>query len=696
MRCSAVLWVSVLSFTFALSAHAQSPAASRTPTIDQSLETFSVSSPKISPDGKRVIYEQSRTNWDTNAFDTELWIADVMSGARHLLSLRGSSSSDAAWSPDGRWIAFLSDRPGSLKDSPAGKRQLYVMPADGGEAQQITKMEDGVNSFEWSPDSKHIAIAAQGPETKAMKDRKESFGDYKVIHADYQMVHLWLIDVPVPDQAGHFPKLEDPKLLTKGDDFSVSNGFSFSPDGGRIAFSAQRDPDHISGFSADIYVATIADSAVKKIVDTPGPDRNPHWSPDGKQIAYETSGGSKYFFYTNSRIAVVPGEGGTPQVLTSAFDEDTDLLRWAPEGIYFSALQRTTSSLFLVDPQSKAVKQIAMQGSTITNGFSFTGDFKQVAYRGTGPNQYGEIYTAQLSTPAPAQLTHAGDQLSGFTLGHREVIHWKSGDGAEIEGVLIKPADFDTRKKYPLLVVIHGGPTGIDMPSISADRYYPMERFVARGALVLRPNYRGSAGYGEAFRSLNVRNLGVGDYADVISGVDFLIAQGFVDKDRVGAMGWSEGGYISAFISASSDRFRAVSVGAGISDWMTYYVNTDITPFTPQYLHANPWEDAAIYEKTSPIHYIEKAKTPTLIQHGSADKRVPIANAYELRQALEDRGVPVKMVVYDGFGHPINKPKQQRAVMEENENWFNHYIWGDPLPAALTPVVSAPEKKDKP
>jgi dipeptidyl aminopeptidase/acylaminoacyl peptidase len=188
----------------------------------------------------------------------------------------------------------------------------------------------------------------------------------------------------------------------------------------------------------------------------------------------------------------------------------------------------------------------------------------------------------------------------------------------------------------------------------------------------------------------------VGDYADVISGVDSLIAQGFVDKDRVGAMGWSEGGYISAFITASSDRFKAVSVGAGISDWMTYYVNTDITPFTPQYLHANPWEDAAIYEKTSPIHYIDKAKTPTLIQHGSADRRVPIANAYELRQALEDRGVPVKMVVYDGFGHPINKPKQQRAVMEENENWFNHYIWGDPLAPALTPIVSAPEKKDKP
>jgi len=247
--------------------------------------------------------------------------------------------------------------------------------------------------------------------------------------------------------------------------------------------------------------------------------------------------------------------------------------------------------------------------------------------------------------------------------------------------------------KYPLLVIIHGGPTGLDTPVLAPDRYYPAERFLARGALVLRPNYRGSAGYGGKFRALNVRNLGVGDYADVISGVDSLIAKGMVDPKRVGAMGWSEGGYISAFITASSDRFVAVSVGAGISDWATYYYNTDITPFTRQYLDATPQSDPEIYKKTSPINYISHARTPTLIQQGSVDRRVPVANSFELRQALEDRGVPVKMVLYEGFGHPITKPKQQRAVMEENELWFNHYIWGDPLPADLTPVAKAKEDK---
>jgi len=673
----------------------QTPVPTRTPTIDQSLEMQSVGSPMISPDGNRVIYEQTRTNWENNAFETDLWLADAATGERHRLTVAAKSSSDAAWSPDGKWIAFLSDRPAPMKDSPADKRQVYVMPADGGEAQQLTKMEKGVNSFEWAPDSARIAIAAAAPDTKAMKDRKESFGEYHVLHADYEMAHLWLVDLPKTDAAGRTAAAGEPKLLTAGDSFSVG-GFAFSPDGTRIAFSAQRDPDLISSFSADIYTVAVADGAVKKIVDTPGPDSDPQWSPDGTQIAYVTANGSKYFFYADTRIAVVASDGGTPRVLTAAFDEDAGLLRWAPEGIYFSALQKTASSLFLLDPKTAEVKQIEMPGTEIAGQFSFSKDFTHVAWRGAGANQYAEIYAAALPATSPVKLTHAGEQLSGFDLAKREVIHWKSGDGTVIEGILYKPADFDPAKKYPLLVVIHGGPTGIDMPAMNADRYYPIERFLAKGALVLRPNYRGSAGYGEKFRSLNVRNLGVGDYADVITGVDYLIAQGFVDKDRVGSMGWSEGGYISAFITASSDRFKAVSVGAGISDWMTYYANTDITPFAPQYLHATPWDDPEIYRKTSPISYIAKAKTPTLIQHGGADRRVPIANGFELRQALEDHGVPVKMVVYDGFGHPINKPKQQRAVMEENENWFDHYIWGDPLAPSLTPTPAPADKAAKP
>jgi dipeptidyl aminopeptidase/acylaminoacyl peptidase len=663
---------------------AQGPV-SRTPTIDQSLEMKSAFNPRISPDGRRVAYELQSTNWEDNSFDRNLWIADIASGEVRQLTSAKKSSANAAWSRDGRWIAFLSDRPAQISGSPADKKQLYVISADGGEAQQLTKSENDIGSFDWAPDSRRIAFAAPDPEPKTLKDRKEKYGEYSVVHADYQMAHLWTIDLP----DGTTNTVPEAKRLTEGDAFSVGS-FAWSPDGTRIAFSAQKDADLISSFSNDIYVVTISDKAVKKIVDTPGPDTNPRWSPDGKRIAYQTAAGSKYFYYTNGRIAAVPAEGGTPEVVTAAFDENPDLLDWGPDGIYFEAVEKTYAHAFRVNPETKVVERLDTPDHAVAFGFSFARDFRHAAFRAAMENEFGEIYAAGVAPWKAKRLTSLGDQLKPFKLAHREVISWTSADGTKIEGVLYTPSDFDAKKKYPLLVVIHGGPTGVDQPIVNADRYYPIERFVAKGALVLRPNYRGSAGYGEKFRSLNVRNLGVGDYADVISGVDALIAKGYVDKDRVGSMGWSQGGYISAFITASSDRFKAVSVGAGISDWMTYYVNTDITPFTRQYLHGTPWDDPEIYRKTSPISYIAKAKTPTLIQHGENDRRVPIPNAYELRQALEDRGVPVKMVVYKGFGHGITKPKQQRAVMEENEKWFAHYIWGEkPAPPA------APEKKEK-
>jgi dipeptidyl aminopeptidase/acylaminoacyl peptidase len=664
---------------------AQAPA-STVPTIDQSLEWQSAFNPKISPDGKRVVYEVQKTNWEENAFERNLWIGDIVSGETHALTTAKKSSTNPAWSPDGRWIAFLSDRPGQIAGTAEGKKQLYVISADGGEAQQLTKVENDVSDFDWAPDSKRIAFTMSDPETKAIKDRKEKYGEYSVVHGDYQMTHLWIIEIPGTSVAG-----AEPKRLTEGDKFSVGD-FSWSPDGTRIAFSAQKDPDLISGDTADLYILNVNNKAVKKIVSTPGPDRNPHWSPDGKKIAFETAAGSQYFFYANGRIGVVGADGGAVQILTEAFDEDPGLVGWGPDGIYFGAVQKTAVQLFRLNPATGAVEKLSAPENMVASGFSFSKDYKTVAYRAALENQYAEIYTTSLTPWQGKKLTAMGEQLKGFKLAHREVVSWKSTDGTTIEGVLYTPPNFGATKRYPLLAVIHGGPTGVDQPVVNADRYYPIERFVAKGALVLRPNYRGSAGYGEKFRSLNVRNLGIGDYADVISGVDSLIAKGFVDKDRVGAMGWSQGGYISAYITTFSDRFKAVSVGAGISDWSTYYVNTDITPFTRQYLHATPWDDPEIYWKTSPISNIAKARTPTLIQHGENDKRVPIPNAYELRQALEDRGVPVKMVVYKGFGHGITKPKQQRAVMEENEKWFSQYIWGE---KSEEPKPTEPKKDEK-
>jgi dipeptidyl aminopeptidase/acylaminoacyl peptidase len=425
---------------------------------------------------------------------------------------------------------------------------------------------------------------------------------------------------------------------------------------------------------------------VRPLVTQDGPDTSPTWSPDGKQIAFETAMAQPFFYYVNSVIAVIPASGGTIQPISNAFDEDPNIIRWTPSGIFFSASQRTSSYLFSIDPATKAVKKYAPAEQWIGSGFSLTKDAHTTAFTASDPTHIAEVYVAPLDSlrslgAGPLKkLTDMNAQVAGWANGTLEVISWKSQDGTPIEGVLHKPVNFEPGKKYPLLVVIHGGPTGVSRPvPFSSTGIYPIDIWTAKGALVLEPNYRGSAGYGEKFRSLNVRNLGVGDAWDVLSGIDSLVNKGMVDPNRVGAMGWSQGGYISAYLTThDSARFKAVSVGAGISDWMTYYVNTDITPFTRQYLHATPWDDAEIYAKTSPITYIKGAKAPTLIQHGATDQRVPPPNAFELYRGLQDVGVPSKLIIYKGFegvGHGPSKPKSNRAVMQHNLDWFDQYIF---------------------
>lgn len=658
---------------------ARAQAPEHAPTFKQSLSFQRASNPRISPDGQYVAYQVGEANWDEDSFETEIWIAEVESGRRYQLTNAPKSSRSPEWSPDSTQLAFLSDR--------AGKAQIYLISPSGGEARKLTDVKTGVNSLEWSPDSRRIAFTAADPESKERKKRKETYGAVVEVDADYTYTHLWVIEVP--EAAG--AQSSEPERLTEGREFVV-RGFSWSPDSQRIAFAAPQDPNFSNFGTADLYVVGLADKKVEKLVDTFGPDFNPVWSPNGKQIAYETANGEDFFFYTNSEVAIVPAGGGSPRVLTGSFDEDVRLAAWGPQGIYFSALQKTAAHLFRLDPATKTIEQLTSPAETYYSSFTFSRDHTRMAFRLAAPNQFVEVAVSGTARFEPKRLTTLGDQVKEFTTATREVISWQSADGTTIEGVLLKPADFAPSKKYPLLVRIHGGPTGVDRPYVLPDRAYPLEQFAAKGAVILLPNYRGSAGYGEAFRSLNVRNLGVGDYWDVISGVDHLIEQGFVDPERVGAMGWSQGGYISAFITTYSDRFKAVSVGAGISDWMTYYVNTDIHPFTRQYLKATPWEDPEIYRKTSPISYVNSAQTPTLIQHGERDQRVPIPNAYELYQALQDRSVPVKMYVFPGFGHGIGKPKEARAVLKQNYDWFAKWIWGEePKPEEDAESEKTPE-----
>ncbi|MEO7455619.1 MAG: S9 family peptidase [Gemmatimonadaceae bacterium] len=643
-----------------------SAQAQRAPTVDDLLNLRTAGAAQLSPDGKRVAYTVSQADWTADNFVSQVYLVSADGGEPVQLTRGDKSSGQVRWSPDGQWISFASSRVDN-------KSQVFVIRPDGGEALQLTKAENGVQAYDWSRDGRTIAFTAIEPSV-AMKDRKASYGDFEVVRRDYQHSHLFTFDV-----ASAMQSQATGRQRTRGADYTV-NGFDWSPDGSRIAFAAQMNPDLVQGSTSDIYVVSLTTDVVTKVVTQPGPDGGPVWSPDGQWIAFNTKMAKPPYFITNSRVAVVSSSGGAIRSVTDAFDEDPNILAWKADGIWFGGSAKTASHIFRVDPQSSRITRVSSPDEAIFQGGSLNADGSRIAFLSSGPASLAEVSVSPTGGWAPRALTHMTDQAKQFRLGTREVISWKSKDGAEIEGVLIKPANFDASRKYPLLVRIHGGPTGIDRPVLLADRtYYPLDIWVDRGALALEVNYRGSAGYGEKFRMLNMKNLGIGDAWDVLAGVDHLIAKGWVDPARVASMGWSQGGYISAFLTTSTTRFAAISVGAGISDWSTYYYNTDITPFTIEYLGADPVSDPEVYRKTSPITYVKNAKTPTLIQHGDQDRRVPVANAFELRQALENQHVPVEMILYKGFGHPVNKPKAQRAVMSHNLAWFNHYLWGDPL-----------------
>lgn len=617
------------------------------------LKINAVSAPRISPDGSRVAYTVAETKmekdkeWKTV---TQVWVVPT-SGGKAMQYTRGEKSATAPeWSPDGTMIGFLSDRE---KD---GERQVWMMMADGGEAWAVTSHKGGVTGFRFSPDGKRLILTAVDQPSKDEEDRKKVKDDTMVIDRDIKMTHLWLFDLD---------KKED-KRLTEGD-YTVSDP-QWSPNGTSIKYTTRPTPKADDADLDNIWILTIASGEKKKITGDQGSSQNARWSPDGKWIAYN---GSERGTVSIDFLYVMPADGGPPRQLTTKFDLSTGTPVWSRDGkkIYFSANRLEEIELFTADVATGKVEQVSRFGGSI--GITeFSRDGKTFVGTMSSAKQPTELYLLSSNFALPKILTGHNAWLKDYALADSSVVAWKSKDGTEIEGVLTKPVGYQSGK-VPFLLNPHGGPTGASLINWNGT----VQVLAANGFAVLQPNFRGSTGKDLAFAQANKNTWGKGDYEDCMTGVDAMIANGIADPDRLGAFGWSYGGYMTFWILTQTDRFKAVSPGAGLTNIYSMYSQNDIQRYLRWfYSDKSPWDAQELYWDRSPMKYVNNVKTPTMIMHGQVDTRVPIAQAQEFYQALKERKVPVEFVVYPRENHGFTEPRHQMDRVRRYVKFFANYL----------------------
>lgn len=620
------------------------------------LKVAGVSGPRISPDGARVAYTVSETKMEKDKewkSATQVWVVPVAGGKPRQYTRGEKSSTAPEWSPDGTMLAFLSDRE---KDS---ERQVWMMMADGGEAWAVTTHKGGVSGFRFSPDGKQLLLSATDQPSKEEEDRKKLKDDTMVIDHDIKMTHLWLWNTEKKDE----------KRLTEGD-FTVSDP-QWSPDGARITYTTRPTPKADDGALSDIWMLTVAGGDKKKLASGEGASDNARWSPDGQWIAFTGSvdrdpGPSTSYLYLQSAT------GGPAKQLTAKFDLSVGTPVWSRNGktIYFSTNVLEAIELYSCDVATGAVKQLSRRGGS-TGITEISRDGKTIVGTTSGPGQPTELYKIGADFTSFSSLTDHNAWLKDYALAETEIVKWKSKDGTEVEGVLTKPVGYTAGAKVPFLLNPHGGPTGASINNFNGT----VQALAANGFAVLQPNFRGSTGKGLAFAQANKNTWGKGDYEDCMTGVDAMIANGLADQDRLGAFGWSYGGYMTFWILTQTDRFKAVSPGAGLTNIYSMYSQTDIHRYMQWfYTDKAPWEATDLYWDRSPMKYVKNVKTPTMIMHGQVDTRVPIAQAQEFYQALKEMNVPAEFVVYPRENHGFTEPRHQVDRVRRYVKFFAKYL----------------------
>ncbi|MDD1501635.1 S9 family peptidase [Lysinibacillus sp. CNPSo 3705] len=638
--------------------------------IEEIISIPTLSDTNISDDGKNVAFVKKMANWKDNIYRNHVWVYEKDKGQCSPLTTRDMDSSNPLWSPDSRAIAYLSP----VDDGHNKKNQIFVKSKDDYRGVQITDEKEGVSKFKWEPTGKGLYYVAPSKESKAIMKRKELYGDFHQIGKEYQKNCLYYIEI---EKVIQNDKDEHENIvvnqLTDGKDFHVHE-FDISNDGKKVVLMATPSPNMEDYNNGVLYILDSKARKLQKITIDKLLAGNVCFSPDDSKICYSASIREKDYYKTHIQDSTLEiydmNNGELIQPLTD-FDSTVMPLQWTAKGILIRWQNKTNYLIGLLS-ENGSVEMLSDKVDSFIMDASITRDGNHLSYNKAITNETFEIYLDD------KKITSENSFFKGKLKSNREIISWQSSDGLEIEGVLSTPVDFDANKKYPLLVVVHGGPAWASFPIFSNcfNEKYPIEQFIEKGFIVLEPNYRGSSGYGNEFLKANYRKLGIVNYDDVISGVDKLVDKGMADKDRVGVMGWSNGGYVAAFCSTFSSRFKAVSVGGGITNWRTQYVNTDIPYFTRTYLGNDPWNDPEVYTKTSPMTYIKSACTPTLIQHGEQDARVPIPNAYELYQGLKDMEVATELIIFKGMAYSSDQPGINVAIMKQNLMWFSHYILG--------------------
>jgi dipeptidyl aminopeptidase/acylaminoacyl peptidase len=642
-------------------------------TPELAFKTRRVSAVQVSPDGKRVafvvgtaIMEGEKSEWLSHVH-----VADADGSDAFQLTGGDKSATAPEWSPDGKWIAFISSR--GAKDPKEARANVWRIRADGGEAEALTEEKGGVMAVRWSPDGKQIAFLMTDPKSEDEEKADKEKRDARVIDENPRLVRLYVVPVE-KDAEGKRPvrKLTSGAMSLGGPALDAL-GFDWSPDGGEIAFTHQPTPNVDDWPKADVSVVDVASAAVRPLAATRAAETDPFFSPDGKWIAYKASNDPPTWS-GRDRVMVVVRQGGTPRGLAPTHDEQPELLGWSADGtrLLVSETHGTVGRLSAVPVDGGAPLDLSA-ADTMVMSLALNAQRTHVGFTSQSPARAPEAFASGLEPFAPAQVSRV--QEVPEAPGRTEVVSWKSPDGRTIEGLLTTPDGRAAGARLPLLVIVHGGPAGVFVRSFTgAPTPYPVAAFASRGYAVLRANVRGSSGYGFAFRHANYKDWGGGDYRDILSGVDALIARGVADPERLGVMGWSYGGYMTSWIVTQTRRFKAASVGAGVTNLMSFAGTADIPSFIPDYFGGEYWNVFDLWRTRSAMFNVKGVSTPTLIQHGEADLRVPVSQGYELYNALKRQGVTTKMVVYPRQPHGIQEPKLMLDAMQRNLDWFERWI----------------------